>query len=138
MTKTRLTTLVSLLLLPLSLLLSACGQTSQPGAHSHQSNNLSIYVLTTSYLTRAPGITKLDAKTHKPLWHTQPALSDVAFLIANEHLVVTGDHIYLSLFASFKMKPSNTLFTPSAPEMGKNSGTRNLRTTNTLTLIRLP
>lgn len=108
MTKTRLTTLVSLLLLPLSLLLSACGQMSQPGAHSHQSNDLSIYVLTTSYLTmaRASGITKLDAKTHKPLWHTQPALSDVAFLIANEHLVVTGDHIYLSLFASFKTKPS--------------------------------
>jgi outer membrane protein assembly factor BamB len=106
MTKTRLTTLVSLLLLPLSLLLSACGQMSPPGAHSHQSNDLSIYVLTTSYLTRAPGITKLDAKTHKPLWHTQPALSDVAFLIANEHLVVTGDHIYLSFFVSFKTKPA--------------------------------
>lgn len=99
MAKTCLTALV--LLLSLTLLFSACGQTSQSGAHAQQSTSFGIYVL-----TRDHGIFKLDAKTHTPLWRTKPTLSDVAFLIANDHLIVTRDHIYLSLFVSFKTKPS--------------------------------
>ncbi len=72
-----------------------------------------------SGLTREPGITKLDGQTRKPLWHTQPALFDVAFLIANEHLVGTGDHIYLSLFASFKTKPSKHVVYAFSTREGK-------------------
>jgi len=114
----RFISLTSLLLLAFGLLLSACAQTTQ-ALTPRPSSNPGIYILTVSFLTREPGITKLDAQTHKPLWHTQPALSDVAFLTANELLVVTGDHVYLSLFASFKTKPSKNMVYAFSARDGK-------------------
>ena len=95
--------LLSLLPLFLGLLLSACSQSTQSGPPAD------IYILTVSNPTLELNITKLDRETHQPLWHTHPDLANVATLITNNHLVVTGNHIYLSLFVAFKTEPSKNV-----------------------------
>src|SRR2546430_10919454 len=75
--KTQFIPLTSLLLLVIGLILSACAQKTQaPASTLYQSNDPGIYILTVSYMTREFVITKLDTKTHQPLWHMQPGPSD--------------------------------------------------------------
>jgi outer membrane protein assembly factor BamB len=96
-------------LFSLFLPLCACAQMTSVSA-SHPSNSLGIYVATISqreypgYTIKKPGIFKLDAQTHKLLWHTQPALSGNPLGIGEEHLFVAGDHVYFSFFALFDVK----------------------------------